>query len=404
LDPRTLKPNPKNTGVHPEEQRAAIRDSLKKYGWVLPPVWNRRTGRLIDGHARIEEAVSQEWPLVPVRVMDVSAEDELRILATLQRTTELREVDNAVLAELLETFSASPEGLPTGYDEEDLRAVLEAAGRGAFIPIGTPEDDLPPPPEPPVPETAPARVERGELWELGGHRLFCGSSTSGEAVAAVLAGSDVDLLFTDPPYGVSSKWGTGKMGKVPGKSWMVNDELTDQKLLAFLIDAFQLIPLRSGRSAYVCMQHTAGHWFGAAFTALGWRWRHSICWNKNNIGLGSKGYRHKWEQIAFLTHGDDYEWMGDQSQADVWDIPRPTGDDKPEGHPTPKPVALVARAIKNSSLAGEVVFDGFAGVGATLLACEGTNRLARVIELRPDYCDIILKRWEDATGKEAVKL
>lgn len=234
------------------------------------------------------------------------------------------------------------------------------------------------------------------------HKVMCGDSTRAEDMKKLMGEEDADMVFTDPPYGVSAVGGRTQTAKKNGMIKIAGDDLRYKELEQFIFDSLSLVPLKYGGSFYVCYAQNTQHEFTGALRKIGWQQRNTIIWNKNNFGLSPKGYRPKYELIAFGSAGDDYKWHGDNAQADVWDIPRPT--ERPGNHPTPKPVELIERALVNSSHHGAIVLDPFGGSGSTLMACERLGRAARLMELDAKYVDVIIKRWETYTGKLATRI
>jgi DNA modification methylase len=406
VDPRKLIPHERNWAIHTERQKSAVRASLEEFGWVSPVVVSQRSGKIIDGHERVEEAVSLEYEGVPVHYVDVDAETELRMLAALNRTASLREENPEALASLLAELAETERGIEAlpGWDAEDLEQRLKAL---AYEAEGSP-DLLNPPEEDEeelerILEKAPARAAPGDLWALGPHRLLCGSATRAEDVLRVMQGYEADLIFTDPPYGVQANGGRSTTVKSKGIQAIENDDLEGDRLIGLWRSAFELAPLKEDGSFYVCYDEKRQFETMVVLQQVGWRQRATIVWQKENFGLsGFKGYRPKFELIAFGHSGADYTWYGDLAQGNIWEESRDR--ERPGNHPTPKPVPLVKRALLNSSAVGQRVFDMFAGVGSTLIACEETGRVCHAIELVPEYADVILERWARLTGKEPEKL
>lgn len=247
-----------------------------------------------------------------------------------------------------------------------------------------------------VPELAAEPVSvPGDVWQLGNHRLMCGDSTSIDAVEALVAGGSADLLFTDPPYGMSYDGGRSKKGF----GMIKNDDAQGSDLVGLVRDAIATARThcKGGAATYVCFPWRTYSEFEAALESVGIEVSSCIVWNKGSVGLGHQEYRPQHEFIFYSKGG---AWYGDRSQSDVWTFSR--GNTGAYVHPTQKPVELVERAIQNSSKSGDVVIDCFGGSGSTLIACEKTGRHARLMELDPKYCDVIVKRWMDFTGKQAV--
>jgi DNA modification methylase len=241
-------------------------------------------------------------------------------------------------------------------------------------------------------------VQPGQLWELGDHRLFCGDSTSSSDVSKLMGSDVADMMWTDPPYGVSY------VGKTKSALTIQNDGADGLDLL--LADAFGRASevLKDGAAIYI--SHPAGAKsvvFGVAFLAAGWRLHETLVWAKDSMVLGHSDYHYKHEPILFgykagggrRGRGGD-GWFGDNSQVSVLEVPRPS---RSEEHPTMKPVALVAIMVRNSSAQGQIIYEPFSGSGTTIIACEQLGRKCRAIELSPGYVAVALQRFKDATGK-----
>lgn len=271
----------------------------------------------------------------------------------------------------------------TGFDLDEIKELLAPVGTEGL----TDPDDAPPLPE--HPRTVP-----GDIWVMGKHRLLCGDSTSMDALDSLMAGQLADLIFTDPPYGMSYDGGRGKK-----KFGMIkNDDAKGADLIALVRDALATAKAscKDGASAYVCFPWRTYAEFENAMQSCGMEVNSCIVWDKKSVGLGHQDYRPQHEFIFYSKGGQFY---GDRSQSDVWYMSR--GSTGAYVHPTQKPVELVEKAIANSSKAGDAVIDCFGGSGSTMIACEKTGRHARLMELDPKYCDVIVKRWQDFTGKIA---
>jgi len=249
-----------------------------------------------------------------------------------------------------------------------------------------------------VPDTPDAAVTvPGEVWLLGDHRLLCGDATQLEALEKVLAGGLADMVWTDPPYNVN--YGATMKDKLRGKKRKIaNDNLGDG-FEQFLRDAcVNMLAVTKG-AVYICMSSSELHTLEKAFRAAGGHWSTFVIWAKNTFTIGRSDYQRQYEPILYgWKEGADHYWCGARDQGDVWFVNKPIANDL---HPTMKPVELVERAIRNSSKSRDTVLDPFAGSGSTLIACEKTGRHARLIELEPKYCDVIVRRWQEFSGKEA---
>lgn len=260
-----------------------------------------------------------------------------------------------------------------------------------------------------VPEILPnPKSKIGDVWICGNHRVMCGDSTSIDAVERLMDGQKADMVFTDPPYGMSYGGGRAagehaldkKTGgvKIKAHGMIMNDDLQGDDLLQLVKDALgsAIAFSKEGAAAYTCFTWRTYAEFQNALLEAGLAVKNCIVWDKKSIGLGNSHYRPQHEFI-FYSGG---QWYGDKSESDVWYMSR--GATGQYVHPTQKPVELIERALENSSKKGDVVIDVFGGSDSTLIACEKTNRQARLMELDPKYCDVIVKRWQDFTGKDAI--
>jgi DNA modification methylase len=224
--------------------------------------------------------------------------------------------------------------------------------------------------------------------------VLCGDATVLGDVERVLGGQLADLTFTDPPYNVN--YGSSAKDKLRGnKRNILNDNL-GSGFEAFLHDACGNILAVTKGACYVCMSSSELHTLQTAFTAAGGKWSTFVIWAKHTFTLGRADYQRQYEPILYgWREGHDHYWCGARDQGDVWFFDKPARNDL---HPTQKPVALVERAIRNSSKSRDTVLDPFAGSGSTLIACAKSGRQARLIELDPRYCDVIVRRWQEFSG------
>ena len=233
----------------------------------------------------------------------------------------------------------------------------------------------------------------GDLWLLGSHRLLCGDSTKDAALKVVLKGQSANMTITDPPYNVN--YGNRKTRK----TLLMNDNLGDG-FYDFLLAACQNIVTHTTGAIYIFMAASEMVTLQKAFKESGGHWSTFIIWAKNHFALSRGDYHRQFEPILYgwAKYGQKY-WCGDRKQSDLWRHERTARN---KLHPTMKPVALVERAVGNSSKQGDVVLDLFGGSGTTLIACENLERQCRMIEIDPHYVDVIIKRWQDHTGKTAI--
>jgi site-specific DNA-methyltransferase (adenine-specific) len=384
-----LAANPRNWRRHPERQRAALRGLLREIGYA-DALLARREGDdlvLIDGHLRQSLDPDQ---VVPVLVLDVTEAEADTLLATLDPLAALAHADPEALGELLGRVETS---------NQAVRDLLDDLARGAGLPVRPllldPDDA---PPTPAVPTARP-----GDLWELGEHRVLCGDATKAEDLARLMGGERADLLWTDPPYGVSYEGKTAERLRIAGD---IPEGAVEVARAAF---ARAAAVLRPGAGVYVA--HPAGPAqvaFLQAFLEQGWRLRQTLVWVKDSIVLGRSDYHYQHEPVAYghvpgpgRWGRGGKGWYGGNAQSSVLHIPKPPASRE---HPTMKPVELVRRCLVNSSREGERVLDPFCGSGTTLIAAELSGRRALCMELDPRYCDVVVARFERATGTPARRL
>ncbi len=345
-----LVANPGNWRRHPERQRAALRGLLRGIGYA-DALLARREGEqlvLIDGHLR--QSLDPEQ-VVPVLVLDVSAKEADTLLATLDPLAGMATADPGALVSLLERVRTS---------DQAVRDLLERVAREAGVaraPLLRDLEEVPALPETP-------RTRPGDLWVLGPHRLLCGDARDPAALARIMAGERADVLWTDPPYGVSY------VGRTERALWIEGQVV-----------------------------------FLQAFSEQGWRLHQTLVWVKDAMVLGHADYHYRHEPIAYGYAGGAGRWgrgakgwYGGNGEDSVIEVGRPRAS--PE-HPTAKPVELIRRCLHNSSRRGDLVLDPFAGSGSTLVASELLGRRGLGVEIDPRYCDVAVARLEALTGEGA---
>jgi DNA modification methylase len=385
-----LIPFARNARTHSDEQVAQIAASIAEFGWTNP-ILAGADGIVIAGHARLLAARKLGLAEVPVIVLDHLTKSQRRALVI---------ADNRL-------------ALNAGWDEEMLRVELDALREDDFNldVLGFADDEieslLAEPEEPvtgntdddAVPETPETAVTvPGDVWLLGDHRLLCGDATQREAVENVLAGGLADMVFTDPPYNVN--YGATMKDKLRGKRRAIRNDNLGDGFEQFLRDACTNMLTVTKGAVYICMSSSELHTLHQAFREAGGHWSTFVVWVKNTFTMGRSDYQRQYEPILYgWKEGTDHYWCGARDQGDVWFVKKPAVNDL---HPTMKPVELVERAIRNSSKSRDTVLDPFGGSGSTLIACEKTGRQARLIELEPKYCDVIIRRFEEFSGHRAV--
>lgn len=393
-----LKPAPYNPRTINQAALKGLGEAVERWGLVENVVVNRRTGYLVGGHQRVAVVLAKEGPDAPVPVVYVDLDDteERALNATLNNPAIQGTFDMAALTGMLETVKLD---MPV-LDFEALR-----------LPDLLPEPKREPPKRDPnaVDDAPPSRVQLGDVVILGEHRLVCGDARDPRAYAALFDGAaSADIVWTDPPYGVAVVGGSRaepeEVRRAKGGLEIQNDDLDHAALRVFLMEALTQAFERSRKGAAWYVAAPSGDLFGEFAHVLGREglavWRHTIAWVKDRFVMGRADYHYRHESVFYgWRPGAAHYFVDDRTQDTVWEIDRPSTS---KDHPTMKPVELIARALRNSSRAGEVVLDPFGGSGSTLIAAEMEGRVARLIELSPRYCDVIVARWEGITGKVAV--
>jgi len=386
-----LLPYARNARTHSDDQVAQIAASIAEFGFTNP-ILAGSDGVIVAGHGRLAAARKLGLAVVPVVVLDhLSATQRRALVIADNRIAENAGWDDAMLR--IEIASLQDDDFDvslTGFDADALAELMAGDEPDAE---GETDDDA-------VPEVSETPVSRpGDVWLLGGHRLLCSDSTVAESYDRVLDGEPVDMVFTDPPYNVN--YANSAKDKMRGKDRAIlNDNLGDG-FYDFLLAALTPTIAHCRGGIYVAMSSSELDVLQAAFRAAGGKWSTFIIWAKNTFTLGRADYQRQYEPILYgWPEGAQRHWCGDRDQGDVWNIKKPQKNDL---HPTMKPVELVERAIRNSSRPGNVVLDPFGGSGTTLIAAEKSGRLARLIELDPKYADVIVRRWQDWTGKQATR-
>jgi DNA modification methylase len=383
-----LVPYDKNPRTHSPEQVNQIAASIAEFGFLNPILVDTAAG-IIAGHGRLQAAKQLGLAQVPVVVLDHLTEAQKRAYVIADNKLALNAGwDEDLLRAEMTALAAENFDLPIiGFSDDELAALLAEPNTAEGQ---TDEDAVPEAPETPV-------SKPGDLWRLGNHLLLCGDSTVLANVERVLDGALADMVFTDPPYNVD--YGNTAKDKLRGTNrTIMNDNLGDG-FERFLYDAcVNMLTVCKG-ALYVCMSSSELHTLQKAFIGAGGKWSTFVIWAKNTFTLGRADYQRQYEPILYgWKQGNDHYWCGARDQGDVWFVNKPVRN---ELHPTMKPVELVERAVNNSSKSRDIVLDCFGGSGTTLIACEKLNRQCRMIELDPKYVDVIVKRWEEFTGKKA---
>ena len=387
--PGGLLANPANWRLHPKAQQDALAGVLSEVGWVQDIIVNRRSGHVVDGHLRVSLALREAADSVPVVYVDLDPAEEALILATLDPLAAMATTDEAKLAELLADIT-----LPDEAELEGLAALLASLGPDEPMSGLTDPDDTPEPAEDPY-------VKAGDLWALDDHRILCGDATSPDDVARVLGGERPEIAILDVPYAVNynPSW---RRDLAPGAHYrlgrVANDDRADWR------EAFALLP---GDVAYVWHGGLHAAVVAEGLEAAGFEIRSQIIWAKQSLVLSRGAYHWQHEPAWFAVRkGATAHWIGDRKQSTLWEIPSVhrtagTSDDAITNHGTQKPVESALRPLRNH--AGDVA-DFFVGSGTTLIAAEQLGRRCFAMEIDPVYVQMSIERWQNFTGRQAVRL
>jgi DNA modification methylase len=387
-----LRPDPANPRHIGDQELEALTRSIREFGLIDPIIARKEDRTVIGGHQRLLAARRLGYKTVPVVFVDLSLEQARLLNIALNKISG--SFDQELLARLLSELNEVPELDLTlsGFGEDELKELLrslKAREKRERVETFDLEEAIK------AAQSAPA-AKPGDLWLLGDHKLICSDSTDVEAVQRLMGGSKSAMSFTDPPYNVDY----GNHGGVPqkGRRTVANDNLgTDFE--PFLEKACRNILESTDGAVYICMSSSELHTLQKAFVSAGGHWSTFIIWAKNTFTVGRSDYQRQYEPILYgWREGAQHHWCGDRDQGDVWHVEKPTANPL---HPTMKPLALVERAIQNSSKTGDKVLDPFLGSGSTVIACERTGRICYGMELKPLYVDVARMRWEAFTGEKA---
>jgi hypothetical protein len=409
---RPYENNPRNN----EQAVEAVANSIKEFGFKVPIVATI-DGEIVNGHTRFKAAKFLKLKTVPVLIADDLTEEQIKAFRLADnKTGELADWDVELLYSELDEL--------TGFDMtmfgfEDIDFSLDDFE----------EDEKKTGEEVDIDSEEKPKVEYGDIFQLGRHRLMCGDSTSAEDMAQLIDGAVIDLYVTDPPYNVAYQGGTDEAMTI------MNDSMDDVSFRQFLRDAFAVANnhLKPGGAFYIWHADSEGLNFRAAVKETGWLLKQSIIWVKNAIVLGRQDYQWKHEPCLYgWKDGASHYFVDNRSLATVIEEDEenlkemtkselisyiktmqdtsPTTvfyEDKPvrnDIHPTMKPLKLIARCVLNSSKKGDKILDSFNGGGSTLMVCERSERIGYAMELDPVYVERTIKRWEEETGLTAEKV
>lgn len=391
VDPATLTANPRNWRTHPPEQLAALAAVLQRVGWVQRVIVNQRTGHLVDGHLRVALAAERREPTIPVEYVDLTPEEEAMVLVSLDPLSSMAGTDQDMLAGLMDGLALENAAL-----ERHLVSFLAAGRKGVTNP-----DHVPPVPDEPW-------VQRGEVWQLGGHRIMCGDSTDGAQVARLMAGERAVLMATDPPYLVDYTGGNHPQSHVnrpdvKDKGW---DAYTDPATgVAFYRD-FLLVALQHlvpDAPIYQWHADLRRQLVIEAWEQAGLLLHQVIVWVKERGVLTRSHFMWQHEPCAYgWVKGKQPKRRPPPAERSVWNVSQAGEQDGI--HPTQKPVELIRRPIEWHTDAGDLLYEPFSGSGTAIIAAEMMSRRCYAMELSPAFVQVAIERWQAFTGREAVRV
>ena len=386
----TLIPYARNSRTHSDEQIAQIAASIKEFGWTNPILIDGENG-IIAGHGRLSAARKLGHEEVPViELKDLTETQRKAYIIADNRLALNAGWDNEMLTIELNDLLADNFALDIlGFDPKELAALLEPE-----MVVGlTDENDVPDIPDEPI-------TKLGDIYQLGNHRLMCGDSTSIDAVDKLMP-ETANMIFTDPPYLMDF---TGGIHSDGSKSFnakhgsIKNDKMSDKEGDDFLDAINSVITSKVDGAFYITFYRLGINKYFASMERTGLKCRSLVIWDKGNHTLSNSDYMSMYEPM-FYGWVNNHKFYGGKNGMDIWRIKRTAKNDL---HPTMKPVELVEKAVLDGSAINGIVLDLFGGSGTTIIACEKHNRHSRIMELDPKYCDVIVKRWEDFTGKKAM--
>lgn len=382
--------NPRKELTEKDKEYQKIKNSIIEFGYVTPIIVNSDM-TVIGGHQRLKVLKELGFIELECIVVDLDKTNEKALNIALNKIQG--DWDEGKLEELLQELKLQDfDTNLTGFDFDEVDEMLKDIS-------GSKEDDF-------DIDSAYEEIEEpitkpGDVWILGNHRLMCGDSTIQENIKKLMNNRKSDMVFTDPPYLMNfegnvqtdgSKSFNARYGKIK------NDNMNREDGDKFILKMFEIIKKYNKGAYYVCFYRLGLDYIFRALDKLNNRYKALIIWNKGNHTLSNSDYMSKYEPIIYGWF-QSHLFYGNRSNFDIWDIERTK---KNELHPTMKPVDLVVEAIKNSSKVEDIILDLFGGSGTTLIAAEQMNRICYMMELDPKYCDVIVKRWETLTNKEAI--
>ncbi len=377
--------NPRKALKPGDKEYEKIKRSIEEFGYVDPVIVNKDM-TIIGGHQRVTVLQDLGYDEIDCVVIDIDKTREKALNVALNKITG--EWNKELLADLIAELQSQEDidvGI-TGFEPPEIEQLMNQVHDKNIE-----EDDF----DIDTELAKPAITHIGDVWKLGRHRVICADSTLPETYEILMDGKKANLVVTDPPYNVNYE---GVAGKIK------NDKMAEEQFEKFLFAAFVNMEqsMEDDASIYVCHSDSHGLTFRRAFEEAGFYLSGCCIWVKDRLMIGHSPYQWRHEPILFgWKKGGKHHWYSDRKQSTVWEYNKPL---KNELHPTMKPVALIAYAIKNSSMSNCIVLDPFGGSGTTLVACEQTNRICFMSELDEKYTDVIVKRYIELAGSEGVSL
>ncbi|WEA86129.1 site-specific DNA-methyltransferase [Streptococcus anginosus] len=374
--------NPRKKLKKGDKEYEKIKQSLLKFGYVDPIIVNKDL-TVIGGHQRLTVLKDLDYETAKCVIVDLSKEDEKALNIALNKITG--QWDDQLLADLLLDLQEADFNLDlTGFEPPEIDDILSNVHDNDLS-----DDDFD------VEEELkkPTFSKRGNIWQLGKHRVICGDSTKAETYDQLLGDNKANLVVTDPPYNVDVEETAGKI---------LNDNMPDSDFYQFLFDMFSQVEkhMETDASIYVFHADTEGLNFRKAFKEAGFYLSGCCIWKKNSLVLGRSPYQWQHEPCLFgWKQKGKHQWFSDRKQTTIWEYDRPKSS---KDHPTMKPIPLMAYPIQNSSMRGTLVLDPFLGSGSTLMAADQTGRVCYGIELDEKFVDVIVKRYIESIGNENV--
>jgi DNA modification methylase len=395
-----LIPYANNSRTHSDDQVLQIASSIKEFGFTNPVLVDDEGG-IVAGHGRVMAAKKLNLKEVPTITLSGLSEAQKKayIIADNKLALNAGWDDEMLRIEFDALKEVDFDLEMTGFSLDEINGLMpDEINEGL-----TDEDAVPDVPEEPI-------TKLGDIYQLGNHRLMCGDSTSIDAVERLMNGQKANMVFTDPPYNIgfggtmSNTTKDGVMIKHTGMNAkhrpIENDKKSESEFYNFISEVLSIIKIKCKGAWYISFGSANLHELLIPITDIGLEYKSIIIWVKNQSPMGGGAYRRRYEPIVYGNFSGDF-YGKPYAEDDVWEFDRTRKNDL---HPTMKPVDLVKNVLSHGSKSGNVVLDLFGGSGSTLIGAEQTGRKAFVMELDPKYCDVIVKRWEEFTGKKAVLL